>query len=54
MKDHYTFVDQARYDTSIVDEYLDTATFKTITKFYKTILPSDTTFTKADAFTSDD
>ena len=39
---------------SIVANYLDTATFKTSTKFYKTTLPSDITFTKADASTSDE
>ena len=52
IKDHYISVDQDRYDTSIVAKYLDTATVKTSTKFYKTNLPSDMIFTKADASTS--
>ena len=42
------------YDTSIVDNYLDTTTFKTSTEFYKTTLPSDMIFTKADVSTSDE
>ena len=33
MRDHSIFVDQARYATSIVAKYLDTATVKTSTKF---------------------
>ena len=41
MKDHSISVDQARYATSVVVEYLDTATVKVSTKFYKTTLPSD-------------
>ena len=35
LKDHSISVDQARYDTSIVEKYLDTATVKVSTKFYK-------------------
>ena len=54
MKDHSISVDQARYATSIVTNDLDTPTVKTSTKFYKTTFPSDITFTKADASTSDD
>ena len=54
MKDHSIYVYQARYATSIVLEYLDTATVKKITKFYKTNLPSDMISTKADASTIDD
>ena len=54
MKDHSVSVDQDRYATSIVDKYLDTATFKTSKKFYKTTLPYDIIFTKSDASTSDD
>ena len=53
MKDYFISVDQARYATSIVAKHLDTATVKTSTKFYKTNLPSDMIFTKADASTSD-
>ena len=54
MKDHSISVDKDRYATSVVDKYLDTATFKTSTKFYKTNFPSDMIFTKADAYTSDE
>ena len=38
MKDHTISVDQARYSTSIVEKYLDTATVKVSTKFYNTTL----------------
>ena len=54
MKDHYISVDQAIYNTSIVTKYLYPATFKTSKTFYKTTLPSDMIFTKADAYTIDD
>ena len=54
MKDYSITVDQARYATSIVAKYLDTATVKAITKFYKTTLPSDMIFTKEDVSTSDE
>ena len=54
MKDHSISVDQARYATSIVAKYLDTATVNTSTFFYNTTLTSDMIFTKADAYTSDD
>ena len=54
MKDHYSSVDQAIYATSVVAKYLDTATVKTGTIFYKTTFPSDMIFTKADAYTSDE
>ena len=54
MKDNSISVDQARYSTYIVAKYLDTATFKASTKFYKTTLPYDMIFTKADASTSDE
>ena len=53
MKYHSISVDQARYDTSIVEKYLDTDTVKANTKFYNTILPSDMIFTKEDASISD-
>ena len=46
-------MDQARYATYIVAKYLDTATVKTNTKFYKTTFSSDMIFTKADASASD-
>ena len=54
MKDHSISVDQARYATSIVEKYLDTATVKTSKKFYKTNLPSAIIFTEADESTSDE
>ena len=41
LKDHYIYVNKARYATSIVVKYLDTVTVKVITKFYKTKLPAD-------------
>ena len=52
MGDHSISIDQARYDTSVVTKYLDTTTFKTSTKFYKTNFPYDMIFTKADAYNS--
>ena len=54
MKDNYISVDQARYVTSIVAKYLDTATVKVSTKFYRTTLPADMIFTKEDVSTSDE
>ena len=54
MKDNSISMDQARYATSIVEKYLDTATVKESTNFYKTNLPSDIILTKADASTSDE
>ena len=47
-------MDQARYATSIVEKYFDTATVKVSNKFYKTTLPADTIFTKEDVSTSDE
>ena len=41
LKDHSISVDQARYATSIVAKYLNTATVKVSNKFYKTTLPAD-------------
>ena len=49
-KDHSISVDQVRYATSIVVKYQENSTVKASTKFYKTTLPSDMIFTKADAF----
>ena len=46
LKYHSISVDQARYATSIVAKYLDTATVKVSNKFYKITLPSDMIFTK--------
>ena len=54
LKDHSISVDQARYATSIVAKYLDTATVKVSTKFYKTTFPDDMIFTKEDVSTSDE
>ena len=54
LKDHYIYMDQARYATSIVAKCLDTATVKVGTKFYKTTLPDDMIFTKEDVSTSDE
>ena len=54
MKDHSIFVDQARYTTSIVSKYLDTATVTTSRKFYKTTLTSDIIFAKDDASSSNE
>ena len=46
LEDHSISVDPARYSTSVVAKYLDTATFKKGTNFYKSTLPSDMIFTK--------
>ena len=54
MKDRSISVDQARYATSIIKKYLDTATVKVSNKFYKTTLTADMIFTKEDVSTSDD
>ena len=54
MKYHSISVYQDRYTTSIVDKYLDIATVKTSTNFYKNTLPSDMIFTKSDSSTSDE
>ena len=54
LKDHSISVDQARYATSVVVKYLDTATGKVIKTFYKTTLPDDMIFTKEDVSTSDE
>ena len=43
---HSISADQARYATSIVEKYLDTAIVKVSTNFYKTTLPSDIIYTK--------
>ena len=53
-KYHSISVDQAIYATSVVEKYLDTVTVRASTQFYKTTLPSDMIFTKADASTSDE
>ena len=45
LKYHSISVDQARYATSIVAKYLDTATVKVSNKFYKITLPDEMIFT---------
>ena len=54
MKNNSVSIDQARYSTSVVEKYLDTATVKTSKNIYKTAFPSDIIFTKADLYASDD
>ena len=54
LKDHSISVDQAIYATSIVAKYLDTATVKLSTKFYKTTFPADMISTKEDVSKSDE
>ena len=45
---------QSRYVSSTVAKYLDTATVKESTKFYKTALPYDMIFTKNDTSKTDE
>ena len=52
-EDNSISLDQARYATSIVEKYLDTATVNVSTKFYKTKFPADMIFTKEDVSTID-
>ena len=52
--DHSISVDQARYVTSVVAKYLDTAIVKASNNFYKTTLPDDMIFKKEDVSTSDE
>ena len=52
IKDHSISVDKARYDTSIVAKYLDSATVKVGTKFYNTTFTYNMIFRKDDTFTS--
>ena len=47
-------MDQARYSTSVVDKYLDTAIIKENSKFHKTTLTHDIIFTKEDASDSEE
>ena len=54
LKDNFISVDQARYATSIVAKYLDTAKVKVSTNFYKTTLIADMIFTKEDVSASDE
>ena len=46
LKYHSISVNQARYATSIVAKYLDTATVKASTNFHNPTLPADIIFTK--------
>ena len=54
MKDHSIYVDRDRYATFIIAKYLDNATVKVSTKFYKTTLLADIIFTKEDVSNSDE
>ena len=54
LKDHSISMYKARYATSIVEKYLDTATVKVSKTFYKTTLPADMICTKEDVYTSDE
>ena len=54
MKDHSISLYRAWYATSFIAKYLDTSTVKASIKFYKTTLPYDMIFTKADTSTSDE
>ena len=54
LKEHSISVDQARYATSIVSKYLETATVKVSNKIFRTTLPSDMIFNKEDVSTSDE
>ena len=54
MNVHSISVYQDSYDTSIVANYLDNATFKTSTQFYNTTFPSGMLLTKAGSSTSDE
>ena len=53
MKDYSVSVNQARYDTSIMVKYMNTATINKSKKFYNTTFPYDMIFTKDYASTSD-
>ena len=52
-KDHCVLVDQARYATSVVEKYIDTATIKKTSNFNNAPLPNDMIFTKEYASTID-
>ena len=54
LKDNSISVGQARYATSVVARYLDTATVKVSNNFYKTTLSDDMIFTKEYFSTSDE
>ena len=54
IRDNSISVDQARYATSVVVKYLDTATVKMSINFYKTTLPADMIITKKYVSTIDE
>ena len=54
MKDHSIYVDQATYDTSIVEIYFDTDTVKESKTFYMNTLSSDMILKKEYTSTSDE
>ena len=54
LKDHSISVYQARYATAFVAKYIDTATVKEGTHFYKITLPYDMILAKDYASTSDE
>ena len=54
LKYHYISLNKARYDTSVVEKYLDTDTINENSKFHKTTLPHDMIFNKYYASTSDE
>ena len=54
MKDHSIPVYQVRYANYIVAKYMDTATVKTSTRFYKTTFPYDMILNKNYLSTSDE
>ena len=54
LNDNSISVDQDRYANYFFAKYLDTATVKVSTKFYKNTLPADMIFTKEDVSTNDE
>ena len=50
LKDHSISVDQARYATSIVAKYLETAIVQESTKFYKTTFPADIIYSQKNMY----
>ena len=54
LKDYSISVDQARYATYVVTNYLYNSTIKNNSKFCNTTLPCDMIFTTEDASVSDE
>ena len=54
LRDHSISVDQSRYVTSVVANYLDTVTIEQNSNFHKTSLLHDMILTKEYASTSDE